>query len=104
MLFRSGAFYNCKSLQNANLPDSLEEIGDAAFFKCWSLQSVSFGASLKQVGEYAFWNCDSLKKIEVSNALKKIDFKDAEFTFQETRNISGETKEKLRKLGYKGEF
>ena len=51
------AFYNCKSLSNIDLGNSLESIGDGAFYWCTSLESLTLPNTLTAIGENAFENC-----------------------------------------------
>lgn len=50
-------FFNCSSLKNFIIPDSVEEIGDSAFWGCESLETLNLGSNLKKIGEFAFGNC-----------------------------------------------
>ena len=50
-------FFNCSSLNNFIIPDSVEEIGDSAFWGCESLETLNLGSNLKKIGEFAFGNC-----------------------------------------------
>lgn len=50
-----GAFYNCYSLKKADLPSSLEYIGDMGFMAT-QLEEITIPASLKTLGGDAFYN------------------------------------------------
>ena len=64
---RAYAFYNCKSLQRVELPESVETIGSYAFANCSNLVEVVTTNNLKTVNTHAFYNCSSLKSVNFSN-------------------------------------
>ncbi len=66
------AFAGCSNLNEVVIPDSVTEIGDSAFAKCSKLSSVSLPDSLKTVGESAFIECDSLKSVTVPASVESI--------------------------------
>ena len=71
-----GAFYNCESLTNVNLPDSVTSIGEEAFYNCTGLTSITIPDSVKSIGGWAFDGCTSLKSVNITDiaAWCKIDF------------------------------
>jgi len=50
----NGAFKNCTSLEEAPLPDCLEEIGSSAFMNCSLTGEFVFPKNIKSIGGYAF--------------------------------------------------
>ncbi|MBQ2714326.1 MAG: leucine-rich repeat protein, partial [Clostridia bacterium] len=66
------AFYNCTSLTNVTIPDSVASIGDHAFWGCESLRSVTIGESVTSIGNNAFYECDSLTSITIPNSVTSI--------------------------------
>ena len=48
------AFFACGRLEEAVLPDSVEEIGDSAFDGCWRLCRMALPAGLRRIGAWAF--------------------------------------------------
>lgn len=52
----SSAFYDCDSLSQVTIPDSITSIGSSAFYGCSSLQSATIPSSVKSVGSNAFTN------------------------------------------------
>ncbi|HHU42952.1 MAG TPA: leucine-rich repeat protein, partial [Clostridiales bacterium] len=40
------AFWDCQNIENINLPDSVEEIGEYAFYNNINLQTISLGSEL----------------------------------------------------------
>ena len=57
-----GTFYNCFSLENIKLPNTLTTIGNNAFYLCKSLREISIPNGVTTIGEYAFSFCDKLRK------------------------------------------
>ena len=65
-------FYNCISLENIVLSDSITRIGHYAFRGCEKLSSVTFGANINTIGNFAFLGCTALKSIEIPKSVKEI--------------------------------
>lgn len=90
------AFYNCNSLVEISLPESLktigrsafsqcgrlaeidlsetevETIGEAAFFECINLEEITFSKTLKEIGRSAFYKCSALQEMDVPNTVKSV--------------------------------
>lgn len=72
----SYAFYNCESLEEVWLPQSLEKIEAGAFSDCKKLQKVDFSGDQVTIAGSVFSNCDSLEEIafpdnyDLSNAYR----------------------------------
>ena len=63
----SFCFFNCVSLRELVLPESIEEIEYEAFNGCLSLYSTLAFTSLKTIRSRAFQNCVSLRQIYISS-------------------------------------
>lgn len=64
-------FSGCTKLEEVNLPDNLETIGDETFRGCSSLKEITLPSSLKSLGKYAFMSCSSLEDITFEGTTKK---------------------------------
>ena len=61
------AFYNCDSLVNITIPDSVTSIGERAFEDCDSLVNITIPDSVTTIGKYAFYDCRNLSEIAILN-------------------------------------
>lgn len=81
------AFYDCAVLVSADLPSSVQTVGDMAFAgceslvlvrmpavtslghyafsRCFALEGVTLPSTLTAIGDYAFYRCESLASIRV---------------------------------------
>lgn len=66
--------FNCSSLVEITIPDSLVTIATRAFYKCKSLERVRFGPapSLKSIGKEAFF-MSGLTEIEIPDSVQVLD-------------------------------
>jgi hypothetical protein len=89
------AFYDCTSLTNVSIPNSVTNIdlyafaycsltgiaipnsvtsiGDAAFEYCFGLTSVTIPNSVTSIGNVAFYGCPNLTKAIIGNGVTNID-------------------------------
>ena len=90
------AFYGCSNIPFAEIPPSVETIGEAAFqsctglkelifdngtltalprqlcYGCTALEKVEILASIVTIGDYAFGGCDSLTKVLIPDSVTEI--------------------------------
>jgi len=57
------AFCDCVSLKKIEIPDGVTIVGDLAFCDCVSLTEVIMGKGIIEVGEWAFKDCDLIEKV-----------------------------------------
>lgn len=63
--FGEGAFYNCRSLTQLQLPraTSFAKVPDYAFYGCSGLSGVTFNGNVTEIGNYAFYGCTNLSSV-----------------------------------------
>lgn len=66
------AFYGCISLWSIQLPNSVTTVRELAFANCDALTTIGFGTGLSTIGINAFYNCDSLTEITLPASLKSL--------------------------------
>lgn len=64
-----GAFANCTSLENINLPEGLTDIKKGAFSGCTSLKNIVIPESVTSIGDVAFSGCTNLESIDLPDSL-----------------------------------
>ena len=70
----SRAFYECNSLINIVIPESVTSIGDGAFLGCSSLTSILIPEGVASIGYQAFLGCSSLISITLPDTLTSIGY------------------------------
>lgn len=68
----AGSFYNCSSLTDVTIPNTLEMIGYSAFSSCTGLTKVVIPNSVTSIGNYAFDYCTALTDVTLPNSLSEI--------------------------------
>lgn len=66
------AFANDKSIKNLSLPKSLKKIDDGAFGNCTGLENVTFGDNIKEIGKEAFEDCYKIKSVTLPKSIEVI--------------------------------
>ncbi len=69
---RDNAFFNCTSLRQISLPDTITEIGHHTFYGCTSLESIVLPDFLSELGMGAFTNCTSLSAVTLPLTLEAL--------------------------------
>jgi len=64
-------FYNCNSLEDVELPDTIKKIGDNSFFGCEKL-SITLTENIKTIGNSAFNGCKNLSFLSMPIFLQHI--------------------------------
>ena len=69
-----GAFADCTSLVNFDIPASMTRIGAEAFRSCQSLATITFAANGKTLafGENVFYNCTGLTRVDLPANVSEI--------------------------------
>lgn len=68
------AFYGCKELKNISIPGSVINIMDSVFEDCINLEKVELNEGIKSIGAYSFENT-AIKEIILPNSLEALDRK-----------------------------
>ena len=68
----NSAFYNCRSLYNIEIPDSVIHIDEKAFYGCKKLSGISIPKGISSIGFDVFRDCENLKSIELPTSVKVI--------------------------------
>ena len=69
---RDNAFYECDSLRQIALPDTIEKIGHHCFYACTSLESVQLPDSISEIGDGCFCGCTGLVSARLPEGLAEI--------------------------------
>jgi len=101
------AFYNCSNLVNFKIPCNVKIIDEYAFYNCINLTEITIENSVTDINEGAFYNCSSLKEINIPNSVTFID-KNVLFDCSSIESISvpfiGDSvdslKEQYKTIGY----
>lgn len=72
LTFLGDAFNNCKTLQEATLPNDLTAIPSQLFYGCSSLSKVNIPEKVTTIGQSAFYGCSSLSTITIPNSVTTI--------------------------------
>ena len=59
----SNAFYNCKSIKELIIPNSVKHIGTYAFRSCVEITELRFSDNVEEIGACAFYDCNLLEKV-----------------------------------------
>lgn len=68
-----GAFFLCHKLTSIKFPDNLKTIKTHAFACCYKLTDVKLPDNLETIEERAFWCCSELMSITIPNSVTKFD-------------------------------
>ncbi len=66
---RDNAFFNCHSLKEAVLPDTVLKIGHHSFYACYELERIKLPSELEEIGMGCFCGCAGLKDITIPETL-----------------------------------
>ena len=79
--------YNCRSLKEIIIPDSVKTIGNSSFSNCRNLLSIEIPEHVTSIGDRAFDSCNDLVRVKLPASLTYIG--DAAFAFcYDLENIS----------------
>jgi hypothetical protein len=68
----SWAFFNCASITDINIPESLTDIGEAAFAGCANLSSLEIPNCVRSIGNSAFSPCQRLAIVTIGKSVTSI--------------------------------
>lgn len=61
------------NINQIQLPENLEKIGESAFYNCEKLENVKIPDTVKIIGDSAFCNCKTIEKINIPNGIENIE-------------------------------
>ena len=68
LTFGSNVFKNNPNLKHANIPEGVENLGDAMFMNCKNLESVRIPSTVQHIGQDCFSDCQLLTQITIPEA------------------------------------
>ena len=69
----SSAFAACRTIEKAELPETVTQMGDRAFQDCDSLRTFKFPQNIKEVPWYCFEWCDNLTSVTLADGTTRIE-------------------------------
>jgi len=96
-------FICLRSLRKVVLPDTVSVIGSRAFDNCSSLTEINIPAGIKEIYGGAFMHCGELYDLDIPKSITSIEFKEAR-QFDGCQKLPIATRQRLKDLGYKGDF
>ncbi|MBQ8294894.1 MAG: leucine-rich repeat domain-containing protein [Clostridia bacterium] len=66
------AFFQCKALENLQIPQTMAAVGYSVFAGCEGLKTVEFPATLQTIGTAAFQGCIHLTEIAIPDSVTEI--------------------------------
>ena len=78
----TGAFFECRQLENVTLPDGLKQISAAAFARCENLVELFIPETVTDLGgetnygytSYVFGGCTNLKKVNIPTGVTTLSY------------------------------
>ncbi len=68
------AFFSCTSLKTAAIPENIKYINNSAFTACINLKSVSFPSKITKISGDMFYCCTSLTDVEFKGKIQTIGY------------------------------
>lgn len=69
---RDNAFYNCSTLKQIQLPESLTFIGHHCFYGCTSLEGIDLPENVSEIGMGCFCKCSNLSYVSLPSKITVI--------------------------------
>lgn len=79
-----GAFYNCTSLREMFIPNTVTYVGNAAFYGCTSLRTIEFPDAITIINDYTCSDCFALTSLHLPKNLQTIGY----YSFNNTPNLT----------------
>lgn len=65
-------FFNCKSVAEINIPESVTSLGDSVFSYCNNLLTLHLSDNITIIGWDILYNCASLQNVNIPSSLTVI--------------------------------
>lgn len=79
-----GAFFNCTSLREMFIPNTVTYVGNAAFYGCTSLRTIEFPDAITVINDYTCSDCSALTSLHLPKNLQTIGY----YSFNNTPNLT----------------
>lgn len=66
-------FYYCTALQSVNVPTSISTVPDSYCNRCTSLTSVAMHDGIRKIGSSAFYNCEMLETLDLNDEITRFE-------------------------------
>lgn len=70
--FENHIFYECESLEQVHLPETLKKMPVRTFYMCYSLQEITLPEGLEEMSNSSFVHCTALRELNIPASVTSI--------------------------------